>query len=276
MPAKRTSKTKRRPAAKRSKARARRPAARPRSRSRATKPSRKPLRTAGKKVAGHLSPRASDALGVGLVVLAVLTILGLWFGAGGPFGRLLQIVLRGLFGPVGNAFPVLALYWALLLLRGTAREARGRMLVGLWIGLFGVLGVASLMGANPAPGAGYNKVSKAGGILGAAVARPLSAVLSAYGAAVVCIGFVALGLLVFTATPLSAVGRGIKRVFVSPREDGEDTEVEPSAPRKRARLTRVEDDEPAFSPRMIAPDLDPPGVVAEPKQTRLPVSYTHL
>jgi len=223
-------------------------------------------------VAGHLSPRASDALGVGLVVLAVLTILGLWFGAGGPFGRLLQIVLRGLFGPVGNALPVLALYWALLLLRGTAREARGRMLVGLWIGLFGVLGIASLMGANPAPGAGYNTVSKAGGILGAAAARPLAAVLSAYGAAVVCIGLVALGLLVFTATPLSAVGRGIKRVFVTPREEiDEEPQDERLLPRKRARLTRVEDDEPAFAPRMIAPEPEPPGVVADPKQMRLPL-----
>ena len=81
-----------------------------------------------------------------------------------------------------------AAFWAVLLLRGTATDDRGRMLVGLWIALFGALGLASLARSNPSPVAGYDAVSRAGGLLGAAVAWPLSRVVSAYGAAVVCLG----------------------------------------------------------------------------------------
>jgi len=35
-------------------------------------------------VRSHLRPWARDALGIGLVVLALLAILGLWFGSAGP------------------------------------------------------------------------------------------------------------------------------------------------------------------------------------------------
>src|SRR2546428_1706707 len=171
------------------------------------------LRAVGSRTARHLSARAAEALGIGLVVLAIIAILGLWLGAGGPFGRFLQVAVRGLVGPVGYVLPVLAGYWALLLIVGTAEQDRGRMLVGLVIAALGVVGTASVAGGNPSPGAGYHAVNGAGGVLGAAVAWPLSRVLSGYGAVVVCLGLVTLGVLVFTATPIAAVGRAVGRLF---------------------------------------------------------------
>jgi DNA segregation ATPase FtsK/SpoIIIE, S-DNA-T family len=227
------------------------------------------IRTAGTKVAGHLSPRAADAIGIGLIVLAALTVLGLWFEAGGPFGRLFLVTVKGLFGPLGYAFPVVAAAWAVVLLRGTAREDRGRMLVGLCIGLLGVLGLASLAGSNPSPTAGYKSVSGSGGVIGAAVAWPLSRIVSAYGAAVVCVGLAFLGGLIFTATPLVAVGRGIRRVFAPPARAGQ-TEDEP-APRARRQRTRLSDDrgpQMEMGPVMVEPE---PAVIAEAKQIRLPL-----
>jgi hypothetical protein len=46
-------------------------------------------------VRSHLRPWARDALGIGLVVLALLAILGLWFGSAGPVrrGKRRQLVL---------------------------------------------------------------------------------------------------------------------------------------------------------------------------------------
>src|SRR5437773_8472181 len=107
----------------RSKARSRRGRGRPASRrsARSSRAKRDPgrIRAAGSRVTRHLSPRTADMVGVGLVVLALLTVLGLWFQAGGPFGRLFEVAVRGLFGPAGYAFPVVAGYWAVLMIRGT-------------------------------------------------------------------------------------------------------------------------------------------------------------
>src|SRR2546425_6384509 len=84
------------------------------------------IKTAGTRVARHLSPRAADALGIGLVVVAVLAVLGLWFEAGGPFGRGFLVVMEGVFGPVGYAFPVVGKVWAGGLFTGAAGEVGGR------------------------------------------------------------------------------------------------------------------------------------------------------
>ena len=37
-----------------------------------------------------------------------------------------------------------------------------------------------------------------------------------YGVVVICLGLAVVGPLIFTATPLSAAGRGLKRFFVAP------------------------------------------------------------
>lgn len=211
-------------------------------------------------------------MGISLLVLAVLFVLGLWLGAGGPFGTALRVSVLALFGPVGHALPVLTLYWALLLLRGTAREDRGRMLVGLSIVGLGVLGIASLLGRNPSPTAGYGALRSAGGSIGAAVAWPLSRGVAVYGAAAVCLGLVALGSLVFTATPLAAVGRAVARLIRS--DSGQSgAAVSEDAERSRRghlRVVRDRDDGPPPSGASVD-EREPDAVtVAEPKQIRLP------
>src|SRR6266516_2793981 len=125
------------------------------------------IHRAGERVARHLSPRAADALGIGLLILAILSVLGVWLDTAGPFGAFLRIAVLGLFGVAGYAFPVVALYWAVVLFRGTAVEDRGRMLVGLWIVALGGLGIASIAGHNPSVAGGYRPLSRAGGMLGA-------------------------------------------------------------------------------------------------------------
>ncbi|HEX2069595.1 MAG TPA: DNA translocase FtsK [Actinomycetota bacterium] len=161
----------------------------------------------------HLSPRSLDVLGIALLVLAALCALALWFDAGGLFGRLMEVGVKAVFGPVGHAVPVVLGYWAVLLIRSTSPEDRGRMLVGLTIFSIGVLGIASVVRGNPSPASGYEPLSQAGGAIGAAVAWPLARVVSEYGVIVVCLGLAALGALIFTATPLAAIGRGLRQLL---------------------------------------------------------------
>ena len=184
---------------------------------------------AGRRLAGHLGEQIVDVIGVGLVVLAVLTALGIWFGAAGPLGRGLTYVVRGAFGLVGFAFPVLALWWGVVLVRGTAQEERGRMLIGAWMTLLGGLGLWSLLAGNPSPVVGYEPLRDGGGLVGALVAWPLSRLVSVWGAGVVCVALTVLGILVYTATPMAAVIEAFRRPFE--REDETEPRRRPPVPR---------------------------------------------
>ena len=179
--------------------------------------SRRPARGSAPGVSGTCRLRAADGGGRGLVGARPRAhrSLGLWTGAGGPFGRVLTVAMRGSFGLAGYAFPVVAAYWALLLLRGTAEEDRGRMLVGLSFAASASLGIAVDRRREPEPG---GRLRRRGGRRASSARRwdgrcprccrstaPWSSAWAWWPS----------GALVFTATPLSAVGRGIrKRLFV--------------------------------------------------------------
>jgi S-DNA-T family DNA segregation ATPase FtsK/SpoIIIE len=186
-----------------------------------------------------LSPHARDALGIGLVVLALLSILSVWFDAAGPVGGWLTWALAGAFGVAAYTFPVVGLYWGALLLRDTAREDRVRMFIGFTVFGLSVLGLLSLIGGDPAPLDGYDALAGAGGLGGAVLAHPLAGVISLVGAAIVCVGLTVLGLLIFTGTPVSTAWAGIRDFFtaVDVEEDEED-EQEPVVLEESRRARR--------------------------------------
>ena len=178
----------------------------------------------------HLRPWARDALGIGLVVLALLAVLGLWFEAAGPVGRGLDWLLHASFGLAAVIFPLLALYWGLVLLRGAPGQERLRMFIGFAIATVGVLGLLSLWQGNPRPFGGYARVGDAAGVVGALAAWPLGKLVSGIGAVIVWGGAVLLGLLIFTGTPLSAIWEQILETFTREESDEEeDEEQEPVA-----------------------------------------------
>ncbi|HZD16527.1 MAG TPA: DNA translocase FtsK 4TM domain-containing protein [Actinomycetota bacterium] len=207
----------------------------------------------------HLAPWARDALGIGLVVLALLAALGLWFGAAGPVGLGLDWLVRATIGVAAVSFPVLALYWGILLLRGTAEGDRVRMFIGFAIAAVAFLGLLSLARGNPRPFAGSAKVSEAAGVVGALASWPLGKLVSKVGVVIVWSGAVLLGLLVFTGTPLAALGRRLREAFVREPEAGEE---EPRPRRRRgARVIDTED-----VPVVELPDEElPPEGPAEPE-----------
>ena len=180
-------------------------------------------------VRSHLRPWARDALGIGLVVLALLAVLGLWFGSAGPVGRGLDWLLHATFGIAAVVFPLLALYWGLMLLRGSAEQDRLRMFIGFAIAAVGVLALISLWQGNPRPFGGYDRVSGAAGVVGALASWPLGKLVSGIGVAIVWGGAVLLGLLIFTGTPLSAIWDRIAETFSREEVDEDEDEEEEEA-----------------------------------------------
>ena len=171
-------------------------------------------RTASRtKVRYHLAPWARDAFGIGLVVFALIAALGMWFDAAGFVGRAVRLILESLVGQPAALFPVIASYWGVLLLRGTAEDVRVRMFIGFALALTGALALWSLIHGNPAPFSGAGGPREAGGQLGAVAAWPLSRAVSRLGAGIVWTGATALGLLIFAGTPLSAAWARIHELF---------------------------------------------------------------
>jgi S-DNA-T family DNA segregation ATPase FtsK/SpoIIIE len=220
---------------------------------------------AGRRVGRHLAPQVADAIGIGLVVLALLSVLSVWLDAAGPLGRALTILVKGIWGIAGYAFPIVALYWGVLLIRGTNEEERGRRFVGLWLTGAGALGFVSLVTGNPSPAAGYSGFGDGGGLLGALTAWPLSKLVSVYGAAVVVIGLFVLGVLVFTGTPMAAFGRRVK-AFLFVQQDGGDAAE--NRPKRERKPKPVPAEEP---PSLVASMPEPlPVTAGEPRQMKLP------
>jgi len=257
-------KTARRAPARRSSPSSRRPSAKKKPRRRRT-PTRQ-----------ILSPWARDAVGIGLVVFALLAVLSVWFDAAGPAGHGISWFLRGAFGVGAHAFPIVGVYWGVVLLRDTAAEDRLRMFIGFVVLVLGGLGLVSLGRGNPGPFDGHALLSDAAGMIGAFAARPLSRVLSMIGSAIVCTGLTALGLLIFTGTPLAQIVERVgafresrpERDPVGARQDPESRVPRPGRRRLSVRealgLDELKDD------LVILPET--PALEAETEDEREPIA----
>ncbi|MGZ5291329.1 MAG: DNA translocase FtsK [Actinomycetota bacterium] len=217
----------------------------------------------------HLAPWARDALGIGLVVVGLLAVLGLWFEAAGPVGRGIDWLLHASVGVAAVAFPIVAVYWGVLLLRGTAEDERVRMFIGFAIATVGVLALLSLARGNPRPFGGYDRVGDAAGAIGALTSWPLGKLVSKVGVAIVWTGATLLGALVFTGTPLSAVAGRVRDLFATGADEAfEDEDDEEEAPAPRRRRARVEEDEVAVVELLEEPP--PPEPEPEPEPIEVP------
>jgi S-DNA-T family DNA segregation ATPase FtsK/SpoIIIE len=208
----------------------------------------------------HLSPFASDAFGIGLVVVAILAALALWFGSDGFGLRGLEYLARGAVGIAAVTIPLLLLFWGFVLIKGTDGQERVRMFMGFVITLFGILGLVSLFTghpSNPSPLSGQSGVRDAAGMFGAIPAYPMSQVLSVFGAAIVCAGLTVLGLLVFSGTRFSDLWARLREFSVA--EEGDEEEEDEPKPKKKKepkrRVLTVDEDEPAdLAPEMAEPE----------------------
>ncbi len=156
-------------------------------------------------VRSHVADQSEDAWGIGLILFAVLTGLGMYAAAAGPVGEFLEAILRGVLGVFGYLVPIVLAYVGLLIVVDRPSPEIGRIAVGLSLITVAVVGGWHVIAGLPVPADGMRVLWPAGGLLGWAVSRPLVSALSVWGAGAVLGAGLVLGLLIVTATPFSAV-----------------------------------------------------------------------
>ena len=151
-----------------------------------------------------------------LLILSLAAFTGTWFKADNFASRNLYSFFFGAFGRVGFFAPVLLLYFAFRLFRvPDDKKATARIIVGTFTLLVSSTGLAHLingsLGAiNPT---GASAMRHGGGFLGYGVSMPLEALMTSMLAYPVLIIVFFFGLLVVTATPMSAVLIRVKNTF---------------------------------------------------------------
>jgi S-DNA-T family DNA segregation ATPase FtsK/SpoIIIE len=227
-----------------------------------------------------------DGLGVALLVLAVVSAAGVWWGAGGPVGRSLSTAVGFVVGLGSVGLPVLlAVAGAVLMATDPHPEARPRVAVGSLLLALGMLGLVHLVAGRPDEPALW---FEGGGALGYLAATPLATGLTAWVAVPVLVLLSFYAFLVLTATPVREVPDRVRRLLGRPLEDEAEDEtlldeamvpigdVEPAPlrrPSRRRQASRVADvyregeDEPPAEPS-AEPSAEPPVSAAAPPRAR--------
>jgi len=141
-----------------------------------------------------------DGWGVALLIVAPLAALGLYLHAAGLVGSFLELLFRGLFGVFGLLAPPALAAAGVMLLR-PARPGNVRLVGGWLITAFSLAGLWHLARGAPAWSAPPPELHASAGWFGATAAVPLLTVAEVWGAVVVLVALLAVGVMVLTATP---------------------------------------------------------------------------
>ena len=176
-----------------------------------------------------------------MLALGLITVMAVWFHAAGPVGRVITSGCRILVGNGTLLLPLILLGIGAHMLRQVAEpESRGRLLVGSAALTISVLGLFDLWAGSPH---GAHGRAHAGGYLGGLVGGSLSTGLSAAIAVPLMLIVGAFGVLVITATPISALVAYL-RELVTGRSD---VIEEPVRERRRRRKVATADPDAATS-----------------------------
>jgi S-DNA-T family DNA segregation ATPase FtsK/SpoIIIE len=199
-----------------------------------------------------------DGVALGVLALGLVAAVALWFGAGGPVGAGLADICRALVGNGALLLPIALVAGAIHMLRQVPEEgSRGRALVGAAALTVAVSGLLDLGAGSPGSADGR---AHAGGLVGAAIARPLASGVSAALAVPLLLLLGAFGSLVITATPISTLVGYFRRL--APGQHGHETgdPAEPAAdaapPRRRRRAAERQAE--TDSPTAGLPTADEP------------------
>ena len=196
-----------------------------------------------------------DAWGIGMIVLALLSALGLYAEAAGIVGNTLALLFLGLFGVLGYLAPFALVGGGVILLRDP-RPGNPRIVIGCLLSAASAAGLWHIAQGTPSWSAPTADLHAASGWLGATVAVPLDAVAAVWGSVVLLVPLMLIGLLIATATPPRTLVRGAG-AFV--------TRTRARVAERRARRDIADDevvdaateDDPGTPPRAEAADPEP-------------------
>ncbi|MEU5314606.1 DNA translocase FtsK [Streptomyces sp. NPDC021562] len=166
--------------------------------------------------ARNLDPaHRKDGVALLLLALALIVAAGTWADLRGPVGDLVEILVTGAFGRLDLLVPILLAVIAVRFMRHPEQpEANGRIVIGLSALVIGVLGQVHIACGAPARSDGMQGIRDAGGLIGWAVATPLTYTMTEVLAVPLLVLLTVFGLLVVTATPVNAIPQRLRALGV--------------------------------------------------------------
>jgi len=156
-----------------------------------------------------------DGLALLLFALSMVVAAGTWASLRGPVGDLVEILVTGSFGRLDLLVPLLLGGMAVrLILHPERPEANGRIVIGLSALVIGVLGQVHIACGAPARSDGMQAIRDAGGLIGWGAATPLSYAMGDALAVPILVLLTFFGLLVVTATPVTAIPQRLRLLGV--------------------------------------------------------------
>ncbi|MGW4526557.1 DNA translocase FtsK [Amycolatopsis sp. NPDC004378] len=198
-----------------------------------------------------------DGLALGLIALAIVAAVGVWWRAAGPIGAGVEIATRTVLGAGAVTLPLVLVVVAVALMRSEPHpETRPRMVIGTIMVVLSVLGMLHIFTALPATNDGR---MYAGGIIGAFSGGLLTMGVTTWVAVPLLILALVFGVLVFTGTPVREIPHRLRNWGLDEEEIAEaeqksgfatDEDQVTEADPKSARLRKP-------SRRRQASDADP-------------------
>ncbi len=150
-----------------------------------------------------------DAWGLVLVGIGILLGLAIYADLAGPVGEGLDTAVGALLGLVKLVVPVALIVIGVVLIRGPEDDTDSSLSlpVGLALLLISVTGLFQLAGGGPAWTSDLDALGEGGGIVGAATAVPLEALIATAGAALILTIVGLLGVVLVTKIPLRVAAR---------------------------------------------------------------------
>jgi S-DNA-T family DNA segregation ATPase FtsK/SpoIIIE len=159
-----------------------------------------------------LGRQTDDVWGLILVVLAILVTLA-FFGLAGPMGEGFEKGSRFLFGVWRYALPIALAGIGIALIVGKPRDGARRLVVGGVTTFIGTLALFHLLTGAIAFRSNIDLVEERGGAVGALISFPMRRILGHWGAFVVLVSAIGMGVLVMTHTSVRELVGGIAEIW---------------------------------------------------------------
>jgi len=193
-----------------------------------------------------------DGIGLLLIVLALVSVSGVWMHLDNFLGNSIYSFLAGAFGRLAILTPIFLIYMGVRMLR-TPNEsaATGRVTIGLVVTLVGVSGLIHILAGSPTFADGATDMRSGGGWLGYAISTPLVALLTFWIATPILLLIIFFGVLVTTATPFSEVLNRVRELF-----NGAQGMIEDRRARREEEAFEISENAPFDSPVIGSPETD--------------------
>ncbi|HWD04756.1 MAG TPA: DNA translocase FtsK 4TM domain-containing protein [Amycolatopsis sp.] len=144
-----------------------------------------------------------DGLALGLIALAIVAAVGVWWRAAGPIGEGVEIATRTVLGAGAVTLPLVLVVVAVALMRSEPQpETRPRMVIGTVLVVLSVLGMLHIFTGLPETN---DARMYAGGVIGVLSGGLLAKGVTTWVAVPLLILALLFGVLVFTGTPVREI-----------------------------------------------------------------------